>query len=81
MLTILLLYTAMPIIFALIGVLMLKRKISSIAGFVLVEIIAFVLIYFGLPSKNALSIVWGNFVYGLIYLLLSSGFHALASTR
>lgn len=78
MLTILLLYTIVPIAFALIGVLMLKRKISSIASLALVGIIAFTLIYFGLPSKNALSIVWGNFVYGLIYLLLSSGFHAFS---
>ena len=48
-----------------------KAKISSVVSLALVEILAFVLIYFGLPSKNALSIVWGNFTYGLIYLILA----------
>ena len=75
MLTILLFYTALPIVFTLIRLLTTKAKISSVVSLALVEILAFVLIYFGLPSKNALSIVWGNFVYGLIY---SSGFHAFS---
>ena len=78
MLTILLFYTALPIVFTLIRMLTTKTKISSVVSLALVEILAFVLIYFGLPSKNALSIVWGNFAYGLICLLLSSGFHAFS---
>lgn len=71
MLTILLFYTALPIVFTLIRMLTTKAKISSVVSLALVEILAFVLIYFGLPSKNALSIVWGNFTYGLIYLILA----------
>lgn len=80
MLTILLFYTALPIIFTLIRMLTTKAKISSVVSLALVEILAFVLIYFGLPSKNALSIVWGNFAYGLIYLILAFGVHAFSTT-
>lgn len=76
MLTILLFYTALPIVFTLIRMLTTKAKISSVVSLALVEILAFVLIYFGLPSKNALSIVWGNFAYGLIYLF---GMHAFST--
>lgn len=80
MLTILLFYTALPIVFTLIRMLTTKAKISSVVSLALVEILAFVLIYFGLPSKNALSIVWGNFAYGLIYLILAFGVHAFSTT-
>lgn len=79
MLTILLFYTALPIIFTLIRMLTTKAKISSVVSLALVEILAFVLIYFGLPSKNALSIVWGNFAYGLIYLILAFEMHAFST--
>lgn len=79
MLTILLFYTALPIVFTLIRMLTTKAKISSVVSLALVEILAFVLIYFGLPSKNALSIVWGNFAYGLIYLILAFGMHAFST--
>lgn len=79
MLTILLFYTALPIVFTLIRLLTTKAKISSVVSLALVEILAFVLIYFGLPSKNALSIVWGNFAYGLIYLILAFGVHAFST--
>lgn len=80
MLTILLFYTALPIVFTLIRMLTTKAKISSVVSLALVEILAFVLIYFGLPSKNALSIVWGNFAYGLIYLILAFRVHAFSTT-
>lgn len=80
MLTILLFYTALPIVFTLIRLLTTKAKISSVVSLALVEILAFVLIYFGLPSKNALSIVWGNFAYSLIYLILAFGVHAFSTT-
>lgn len=80
MLTILLFYTALPIVFTLIRLLTTKAKISSVVSLALVEILAFVLIYFGLPSKNALSIVWGNFAYGFIYLILAFGVHAFSTT-
>ena len=79
MLTILLFYTALPIVFTLIRMLTTKAKISSVVSLALVEILAFVLIYFGLPSKNALSIVWGNFAYGLIYLILAFEMHAFST--
>ncbi len=70
MLTVRLLYNLLPLLLMISIIIFTRHMLLPIGLMALVEVIAFGITYFRLPSKNLLSIIWGNLVYGIIYTVI-----------
>lgn len=65
-------YTILPLVMMLIVLATASNKIWAFISILPIWIIAAVITYFLLPSRNLLSILWGNTFYGIFYLTLAS---------
>ena len=70
MLTVALLYNLLPLLLMISIIIFTRHKLLPIGLMALVYLIAFGITYFRLTSKNLLSIIWGNLVYGIIYTVI-----------
>ncbi|RVU73119.1 MULTISPECIES: hypothetical protein [Lactobacillus] len=64
-----LLYNILPFLLMVGIVVFTKHRMMPIGFLIIVYLVAFGLTYFKLPSKNLLSIIWGNVIYGLVYTI------------
>ena len=64
-------YTILPLVMMLIVLATASNKIWAFISILPIWIIAAVITYFLLPSRNLLSILWGNTFYGIFYLTLA----------
>lgn len=71
MISILLCYTSMPLAIMIFLLVTASNKKCAVLSLLPIWALAALIVYFLLPSRNLLSILWGNVIYGGLYWALA----------
>ena len=71
MLTIIFLYTLVPLVLTVLLTLFTKHRIIGWIAYLNVVVLASLITYFLMPSRNSLSIMWGNAWWSVVWLLIT----------